>query len=912
MLSSFAEELEAFRAFADALPIFIWMQDGPECIPWVNAAFAAYLGLDGRTASLETQAHVVFPEDLGHVSLRTRDGIESQRPFAYDLRMRPARGPSDGYRWYTIRMMPLRNGPALMTWVGAALDVHDARIRELDARDIASAAQRYREVTENVPGVVWSTDASGAMNYANAAWLDTFGVTHEQAQANAFADVIHPDDLKATLSEWARAMEQRQAYQFVSRMRLHNGEYHAMLVHAVPRLAHDGGFLGYVGMTVDIQSEVDRSEARMAYLRRFLDTLPAIAWSSTGDEVTWYNARWTEYTGATLEDAGGNTWSRLIHPDDLAGIRAALRHTAETGEALAYEYRLLGKDQQYRWHLARRSPLIDDNGQVVSYIGTATDIERQKRIEEQLRFSAQVGEAFNTAQDSRTLVARIANVAVPAVADYAIFWLANRRGELTIGAARHCDDAKQALLTEYVRLYPPREGRMANRPTVRDIDDDALVAWSHDERQLAMLRELAATSIIAVPIETTEQFFGTMCFSRIDGSPAYTQDDLRFMELLGRRLATALENIRIYERERNIADTFQQAALPKSLPALPGLALHAVYRAAEDEARVGGDWYDAFVLDDGRLVVAVGDVTGKGLEAAITMATVRQNMRLAAYEGHDPAGILFAVDRALRRDTPERLVTSFVGIIDRQSSRMTYANAGHSWPVMRHSDGRITTLGGSDPPLGLLFDRPVTRAVTMPSNALLFLYTDGLIEASRDVIQGERWLHEALQKDAIVHASDPARYLFESLIARSGGQRDDVAVLSVATGRSIHWSFNAEDAMAAQGARSAFVRILRQSAAGDSDFYGAELIFGELIGNVVRHAPGQIDIALDWTGPAPILHVLDSGLGFDAPDIMLPEDEFSESSRGLFLIAAIGSDFSVERLPGHGMHARVTLPVRRA
>lgn len=905
MASSKLGDLGAFRAFADTLPVLYWTQREGDRATWINAAMAAYVRRDDY-AMPPPGTH---PEDVERVRATLRAGVSAPCPFAFEMRMRPF--GAEEYRWFTARVLPVRDGDRVVEWIGLALDVHESKSEELDARDIASVAHRYREIAENLPGLVWSATPEGVVQYVNPAWHATFGITGEEAVAGAILGIIHPDDAPRAVKSWSQAVRKRLPFEQTLRIRTVNGGFRTFFSHAVPLFDSAGGLNGFLGVNYDIQAQVDMSDERMSSLRRVLDTLPTIAWSANGEDATWFNGQWYDYTGLDERDSLVRGWTNALHPDDLVPMEDdnAAKHAHES--TVEMEVRIRGADGQYRWHLTRRSPIYDSSGRVIAHIGTSTDIDRLKRVEEQLRFSAAVSDAFNFAQSPGALAQHVAELAVPAIADFVVIWLTDRRGAVAPGGAAHRSSDEADALREYIRSYPLDSTSMATHTTLRAVDDEVLAEWARDERQLGMLRRLRPASVIALPLEINNQRFGSMCLARTPDSPSYSQDDVRFVELLARRMASALENIRIYQRERNIADTFQRAALPKTLPSQPGLTLSAVYRAAEDEARVGGDWYDAFTLDDGRVVVAVGDVTGKGLEAAVTMATVRQNVRLAAYEGHDPAGILFTVDRALRRDTPDTLVTAFVGIIDRRSSRMTFANAGHPWPAIRHSDGQVTTLAGSEPPLGLLFERPVPRAVSVPTNALLFFYTDGLLEASRDVLEGERWLAEALQNDAVVHASDPAKYLFESLIPRAGGQRDDVAILAVSTGRSIHWSLNAEDAMAAQGARSSFVRILREEATADSDFYGAELIFGELIGNVVRHAPGEIDIALDWNGPQPVLHVLDRGLGFDTPNVSLPQDALSETSRGLYLVATLGSDFRIRRLPGRGTHASVRLPVRR-
>ncbi|MEA2721168.1 MAG: hypothetical protein QOJ39_3032, partial [Candidatus Eremiobacteraeota bacterium] len=180
--------------------------------------------------------------------------------------------------------------------------------------------------------------------------------------------------------------------------------------------------------------------------------------------------------------------------------------------------------------------------------------------------------------------------------------------------------------------------------------------------------------------------------------------------------------------------------------------------------------------------------------------------------------------------------------------------------------------------------------------------------ATRDVIEGEERLRAALTHDAVLHSNSPAKLIHDLVIPERA--LDDVAILTLALGRETHWAFESVDALAAQSVRSSFVAALAREASADSDLGAAELIFGELIGNVVRYAPGPIDIDLEWIGAVPVLHVLDRGGGFDLRST-LPEDVMSERGRGLYIVSVLGTDLRADRLPGRGNHVRVVLPIRR-
>ncbi len=370
-------------------------------------------------------------------------------------------------------------------------------------------------------------------------------------------------------------------------------------------------------------------------------------------------------------------------------------------------------------------------------------------------------------------------------------------------------------------------------------------------------------------------------------------------------------------REHQASRAFQHAALPQILPNIPGLDLSAVYEPAGADALVGGDWFDAFRLPDGRVVLSVGDVMGSGLTAAVTMGAVRQAIRGAAHVYADPAAVLDAADHALRSEQPDRIVTAFVGVLDPLTLMLTFASAGHPAPLVRFPDGTIAELSAVDLPLGLRDEeqreRGVSGSVMLCDRSLVVLYTDGLTESTRDAVTGERRLRAILDAPEVFDAVDPAAAIRGALLQAA---TDDVAILAVrvadAEGSLTHprWSFPASDAGTGMTTRRQISDVLQALGASTVEAADAELIFGELLGNVLRHTGGTVEAALDLTGDAPVLHVLDRGPGFTF-FARLPKDTLSESGRGLYIAAMLARDVSViPRGDGGGSHARAVLAIR--
>ncbi|MBV9083718.1 MAG: serine/threonine-protein phosphatase, partial [Acidobacteriaceae bacterium] len=236
---------------------------------------------------------------------------------------------------------------------------------------------------------------------------------------------------------------------------------------------------------------------------------------------------------------------------------------------------------------------------------------------------------------------------------------------------------------------------------------------------------------------------------------------------------------RLYENEKRIADTLQAAFFQPSLPQLPQLGLHGSYVPAEEHTSIGGDWYDAFIVREGQLFFSIGDVTGHGLDAAVTMSRARQSLIVNAMRESDPAKILEWTNNALVVQA-DRIVTAICGFVDLRSLEIRYATAGHPPPVMAHVEqpARFLSYGG----LPLAVERYAsfeTFREGATGGALLVLYTDGLIEYKRNLSAAETQLLSVA--DEIVQSGqidDPSAFI-RTRFFEQASPADDVAVLAI-------------------------------------------------------------------------------------------------------------------------------------
>ncbi len=233
-----------------------------------------------------------------------------------------------------------------------------------------------------------------------------------------------------------------------------------------------------------------------------------------------------------------------------------------------------------------------------------------------------------------------------------------------------------------------------------------------------------------------------------------------------------------YEAERRVATTLQDAFLQRELPKVASIDLSATYVPATEEAKIGGDWYDAFEVGPERILFSIGDIAGHGLDAAVAMRQVRDEMLTAALLNSNVPAILTHVnERIMSGDAPGPMVTAVVGVADARTFAFEYSTAGHPPPILAEPGKKPRLLAFGGLPLGVSENAVYSmhRVETVPG-AMLVLYTDGAVEHSRNIIDGERTLLDAIA--GIPGGEDTATAIYDAIFdSRLVG--DDVAILTI-------------------------------------------------------------------------------------------------------------------------------------
>ncbi len=493
----------------------------------------------------------------------------------------------------------------------------------------------------------------------------------------------------------------------------------------------------------------------------------------TRDELMGLYEAFDEHGRAlSLEDLPSTQVKDGVIPEPLL-VRNVIRATGEE-----------------RWLLYKATPVFDPEGAVSLVVNVVEDVTTVKRAELSQRLLAQAGEEMSSSLDYEQTLQRVVQLVVPGLADWCGVVMRGRRDDvLEQVAVAHVDPAKVALAREFGERYPARLSdptgaaqviRTGESQLVEEVTDELLAEVQLADEQIELLRDLQIRSVMIVPLAVAGRPpIGAMTLVMAESGRRFDVDDLALAVELARRAATAVENARLYTERSRIATTLQHSLLPPELPEIPGFRLASLYRAAGEQTEVGGDFYDAFEVGGGWMAL-VGDVAGRGTEAATLTSLSRYTFRAAAKLLGDPVAALGHLNTALCERPRLSLVTVCCALL-READGVAYADvvlAGHPPAYHVHGD-TARAIGISAAFLGVYENGWRPETVTLEPGDLLVFYTDGVIDTVGETERfGEARLADTLRG---VRDAQDAVARIERAVSRfaDGPQVDDTAVLAI-------------------------------------------------------------------------------------------------------------------------------------
>lgn len=391
------------------------------------------------------------------------------------------------------------------------------------------------------------------------------------------------------------------------------------------------------------------------------------------------------------------------------------------------------------WLLTKARLLHDADGAPLA-VNVIEDVTDAKESELRQRFLDEAGQVLASSLDYEHALQRVAELAVPWLADWcAVDLVAEDRSPLRVAVA-HADPDKLAFAHELTRRYPPdpdaetgvaaviRTGKGELYP---EIPDELVAQAARDDDHLRLIREIGMRAAMAVPMTAADEVLGAMTFVSAESERTFDEDDFAFAQDLARRAAVAVQNGRRYAEQVRVAQTLQRSLLPDKLPIVPGWEAGASYESGDERAEVGGDFYDVVPTRDGHLVF-LGDVTGKGVEAAALTALVRHAAQTAARFDRRPSTLLGVINTLLGeqpRLSPVSLVCALIEPRD-GAAAVTVASAGHPLPLLYRVGEPPREIGRHDVLLGVVAQETFAEeALEIEPGDVLLFYTDGVVDA---------------------------------------------------------------------------------------------------------------------------------------------------------------------------------------
>ncbi|MGH3650473.1 MAG: PP2C family protein-serine/threonine phosphatase, partial [Acidimicrobiia bacterium] len=480
------------------------------------------------------------------------------------------------------------------------------------------------------------------------------------------------------------------------------------------------------------------------------------------------------------EDGKPFDWEQLPGRRILAG---------EMPEEVTMGYRTSGS-RHVKWSRVNASPIKNDSGEVVWALNFFLDITDQFALRDRERITNRVSEALSGSMRVAPNLSSLNDIIVPEIASWCGFHILDEFDELIPDAVAfpHSADAQRlfdlvdfapiSLDSDQLHARVLATGKMEHIPK---ITDEMLQAAeeTRDKELVDVLRRLEWRSVLCVPLGVVGDPVGTMTLVRTRADGGFDPAEIALVNEIALRAGVALSNARTFEREHHTAEALRHGLRPDSLSSLMGLDVAARYRPVARQDHVGGDFYDFIRFDEDHGVAFVGDIEGKGVEAAAAVGLVRQTLKTTIALEPDPAVVFKQLNDSLISESHSRMCTVAYVSFDRHDNGFSglVALAGHPPPLIVRSDGSIEDVGEAAPPAGLFPEiAPSPQKFDLGPGDLMLVYTDGIATAEMTSPETVARFAEGIDS---THPEQFVTTLLDRFLSEVRAPRDDIALLAL-------------------------------------------------------------------------------------------------------------------------------------
>ncbi len=480
---------------------------------------------------------------------------------------------------YDLTVEPLCDQTGAITGLTeVALDITERRRTEEALRE---SEERFRKFFEQAPIGISVIDLNGRFLQANKTYCQMLGYSEQELCQLTFAQITHPEDVEADIRYIQRLFTgEISSHQIEKRYLTKTGEVVWVNLTSTAIFDQQGQPRYGFAMVEDISKRQaafrDRQQAEEAlrlsqqHYRSLTESLPQLVCMVRVDGMTEYcNQSWMKYTGLTLKQTQDSGWQQVIHPDDLPLAMKQWTDALENGNAYSLEFRIRRVDGAYRWHLSKIVPIQDEDGNIVAWLDTATDVDHQKRTEQRERFLAQASQTFAAASlDLQAILDTITRLVSELTDDVCVLSLLSEDGQwLDPASSYHVDPEVREFISELLRNYPRRADEGIGGRVIQTGEPLLMPVTSPHELRDAIkpeyqlyLEHFKVYSTLLVPLKVRGQTIGVLSLTRNHPGEPHNIDDQSLMQDLADRAAMAIANARLYQQAQQARQRAEQTA----------------------------------------------------------------------------------------------------------------------------------------------------------------------------------------------------------------------------------------------------------------------------------------------------------------------------------------------------------------
>lgn len=701
-------------------------------------------------------------------------------------------------RWFFMRAAPLTEA------YGGAVVAHiDITERKRAEEALRESKESYQSLLHNLDAVVFRMDENGNAITVSGRVQELLGWNSQEFEKYPalWRELLHPEDIDKfwEVMRIARAscMPQNLELRIIRR----TGETRWYRGTITPIFDEDREFLYFDGISFDVTrlrfAEEARKESEQK-LRSIMNSVDAVIFRMDPNlKLLALLGNVTHCTGYTIGEmlTDPSLWGKsILHPDDAERVRAFYKETAATAETRAVEMRILNKNGTVHWVRSQVTPRYDGDGNLLHFDGVGLDITeskenqaRETRRTARMHILTDISQLFASTLDAQQIFDMATHhLCVIFQCPCVGITIAPSSGHIrrvSVCCPDHCEIESLDVALRHLGLSIDEVfGPWGITPgIVEDVVQSSRAAEMFVECVLKTGSGPIRSAMMA-PVAEGQEATGILMCGRTT-EDVFDSEDLWFLTEIAAHASAALATAALYKRQAHIAETLQRSLVPDE-PHFKHLDIATLYAPAPGEAEVGGDFFDVFSVDHDKVAIVVGDVSGKGLQAAIHTAETKYMLRGFAHQNHDPHYVVHNLNHALNDYLPnETFITLLYFIIDTKNHTMTYINAGHEAPILfcrdSNSVGEIKPCG---PVLGVTKSAIYTtqQAVIEPDDTL-FCYTDGVTDVRTN---GDRFGYARLRECVVGAPPGSAHRVMEHVMGkvRSFGlsrQTDDQVVVVV-------------------------------------------------------------------------------------------------------------------------------------